>query len=376
MIETALVTLAAREGERQMKRVLILLMCSGLLAACTGNTQEVGGPSGDMSARVAEDTKPLWANVPKTISPEWGAFFSAKGQGREIPMPDPDDIEGRKAVQAANDEAKEAAADEKAAAFGVTYEESKIAGIPVVEVTPSKLASTDKIAVYTHGGAYVLNSARAVIEAAMFFSAETGLRVIAVDYTLAPHSRWQDTTDEVISVFKALAEQGFTAENIVLYGDSAGGGLAAAVTLKMRDLGMQMPAALVLWSPWADISETGDTYVTLRDAEPYYTYQYVLGPSALAYADATDHNHPYVSPVYGNFKPGFPPTLIQGGTKELFLSNVVRLYQALDQAGQTVKLDIYEGMPHVFVPSLPKTAESQAAITKVRNWLSVHLLDD
>ena len=92
----------------------------------------------------------MWAHVPETISPEWGAFFTEKGQGRETPMPAPDDIEGWKAVQAANDEAKEAAADEKAKAFDVTYKESEIAGIPVVEVTPSKLASTEKIAVYTH----------------------------------------------------------------------------------------------------------------------------------------------------------------------------------------------------------------------------------
>jgi acetyl esterase/lipase len=188
----------------------------------------------------------VWANVPETISPEWGSFFSKKGQGRDTPVPAPDDLEGWKAVQTANDKVKEAATDEKAAAFGVTYKESEIAGIPVVEVTPSELASTDKIAVYTHGGAYVLNSAKAVIEAAMFFAAETGLRVIAVDYTLAPHSRRQETTDEVIGVFKALAEQGFTANDIVLCGDSAGGGLAAGVTRKMRDLGMEMPAALAL----------------------------------------------------------------------------------------------------------------------------------
>ena len=274
------------------------------------------------------------------------------------------------------DRVKEAKADEKAAAFGVTYEESEIAGIPVVEVMPSELASTDKIAVYIHGGAYVLNSAKAVIESAMFFAAETGLRVIAVDYTLAPHSKWQDTTEDIIEVFSALAKQGFTADNIVLYGDSAGGGLAAAVTLKMRDLGMRMPAALVLWSPWADISETGDTYVTLRDAEPYYTYEHVLGPASLAYADADDHKNPYVSPVYGDFKQGFPPTLIQGGTKEIFLSNFVRLYQALDQAGRTVKLDIYEGMPHVFVPTLPNSRESRAAISKVRDWTERHLLSN
>ena len=83
-----------------------------------------------------------------------------------------------------------------------------------------------------------------------------------------------------------------------------------------------------------------------------------------------------VSPVYGDFEQGFPPTLIQCGKKEIFLSNFVRLYQALDQAGQTAKLDIYEGMPHVFVPMLPESAESQAAIAKVRDWVSEHLIGD
>jgi len=322
----------------------------------------------------AEDKTPLWASVPDTISPEWGAFLLEQGKGRERQVPAPDDIEGWKAVQRANDAAKEPSADKKAAAFGVTYKEISIARIPAIEVIPAELASTKKIAVYTHGGAYVLNSAKAVIESAMFFAAETGLRVMAVDYTLAPHSKWRDTIDDVISVFKALDEQGFEPGDIVLFGDSAGGGLAAGATLKMRDLGMGMPAALVLWSPWADISETGDTYVTLRDAEPFFTYEHVLGPAALAYADAKDHKSQYVSPVYGNFKPGFPPTLIQGGTKEIFLSNFIRLYQALDQAGQTVKLDIYEGMPHVFVPIMSQSAESQAAIGKVRDWVSRYLL--
>jgi acetyl esterase/lipase len=358
-----------------MKRYVFLL-CAVLLASCADEAKEVGDSSDNIVPPPASQSKtPLWASLPDTISPEWGAFLYEKGQGRETLMPAPDDLEAWKAVQTANDAAKEGAADEKAISFGVTYDETEFAGIPVIVVTPSKLASKDKIAVYTHGGAYVLNSAKAVIESAMFFAAGTGLRVIAVDYTLAPHAKWQETTDEVIRVFEALAKQGYAADDIVLYGDSAGGGLAAATTLKMRDLGMAMPATLVLWSPWADVSETGDTYVTLRDAEPYYTYEHVLGPSALAYADAEDHKNPYVSPVYGDFRKGFPPTLIQGGTKEIFLSNFIRLYQGLDQAGQTVKLDIYEGMPHVFIPSLPESPESQAAMAKVRNWVSAHLLE-
>ena len=322
-----------------------------------------------------EEETPLWAHTPETISPEWGAFFAEKGQNRGQVVPAPDDIEGWKAYQGSIEEKFEPLADEKAAKFGVTYKEYEIAGIPVVEVIPAELVRTDKIGVYTHGGGYVLFSAKSQIEFAMFFAAETGLRVIAIDYTLAPHSKWQDTTSEVVSVFKALAEQGITGNDIVLFGDSAGGNLAATSTLKMRDLGMEMPAALILWSPWADVTDTGDTMVTLRDAEVFYTYEGLMGPSALAYADARYHKHPYVSPVYADFTKGFPPTLIQGGTKEVLLSAFVRLYQAIDKAGQVVKLDIYVGMPHVFVGLLPETAECQAAIAKAANWTNAHLLE-
>ena len=194
-----------------------LLLCAGLLAACADDAKEVGDPSGKGSVPQAEqDATPLWASVPETISPEWGAFFSEKGQNRDRAVPAADDIEGWKVFQGAIEKELEPLADDKAAAFGVTYKEYEIAGIPVVEVMPSKLASTDKIAVYLHGGGYVLFSAKALIESAMFFASETGLRVIAVDYTLAPHSKWEQTTDEIVNVFKSLAEQGFTADNIVL----------------------------------------------------------------------------------------------------------------------------------------------------------------
>ena len=104
-----------------MRRLLVLLLCGGLLAACADDAKEVSDLSGNTSAPVAEDTKPLWANVPETISPEWGDFFFKKGQGRETPMPAPDDLEAWKSVQAANDAAKEAAVDEKAVLFLRTF---------------------------------------------------------------------------------------------------------------------------------------------------------------------------------------------------------------------------------------------------------------
>ncbi|MDJ0858788.1 MAG: alpha/beta hydrolase [Dinoroseobacter sp.] len=319
---------------------------------------------------------PLWEHAPETIAPEWGEVFSSLGATRFGPFPAPDDLDGWRQFQDEVNAVREPEAEQLAVAYGVTLRDITIGGVPVLEVTPNEPVREDKIAVYTHGGAYVLNSARAIATSAIIFAAETGLTVMSVDYTLAPHSKWQNTTDEVLAVFAGLAEMGFAGGDIVLYGDSAGGSLAAGSVLKMRDQDMDMPTALILWSPWSDIGEVGDSYATLRDAEPFYTYADVLGPSALAYADAEDHKHPYVSPVYGDYTQGFPPTLIQGGTKELFLSNMVRHYQALDQAGQTVMLDLYEGMPHVFQSVMPNSRESRIALAKSASWVKEHLLQD
>ena len=326
-----------------------------------------------VTAHAESSSGPLWEYVPETVSPAWGPFLREKSKGRKATLPAPDDLAAWKQAQVVQVQPLEAIADEIAETFKVAYEEDKIGGVPVLVVTPASLSSKEKIAVYTHGGAFVAHSAKSTLNSAALFAHGTGLRVISIDYTLAPHAKWPEIVDQVVAVFKALIEQGYSMEDIVLYGDSAGGSLAAGATLKMRDEGMGMPAALVLWSPWADISETGDTYVTLRDAEPFYTYADVLGPSALAYAEEADHIHPYVSPVYGDFSKGYPPTLIQGGTKEIFLSNFVRLYQAIDQAGQIAKLDIYEGMPHVHVPTMPDTLESKAAMKKVSAWVRNYL---
>jgi epsilon-lactone hydrolase len=199
------------------------------------------------------------------------------------------------------------------------------------------------------------------------------LRVISVNYTTAPFAKWRQITGEVTTVFKALLADGIQMKDIAFYGDSAGGSLAAGVTLKMRDEGLGMPAALVLWSPWTDITETGDTYATLAHADPSLIYTPSLKNSADAYADPAEQLHPYVSPVYGDFSKGFSPTLIQVGTKEIFLSNAIRLYHAIEAKGGTAKLDVYEGMPHVFQQRLPESAESVLALRKVKHFLDQFL---
>jgi epsilon-lactone hydrolase len=230
------------------------------------------------------------------------------------------------------------------------------------------------VLVYAHGGAYTFGSANSTLGSPVLAANRTGLRVISINYTVAPFSKWNQTTDEMVSVIQALKEdQGYSLEDdIAMFGDSAGGGLVASSILKMQDKGLGMPAAVVLWSPWLDLTGNGDTYFTLKNADPFLSYDSFLKNAADAYAYPADQKNPYVSPVYSNFSKGYPPTLIQGGTREIFLSEFVRLYQALDQANRPVKLDIYEGMPHVH-QYLYKTPESKIALSKMNDFLKMYL---
>ena len=312
--------------------------------------------------------------VPKTISEGWQVVYEKLPDPTQMStLPGPDDIEAWSKVHSDIEKAQEANVQRIIQKYELNVESRDFGGVPVLEVIPGGWKDNGQVLVYIHGGAYTMFSARTSLGSSGPVARHTGLRVIAVDYTNPPKAKWQEVTDQIVTVFKELIKQGYVMEDIAIYGDSAGGGLAAGSVLKMRDSGIGTPAAVVLWSPWADITETGDTYQTLKDADPNFLYEKTLGPSADAYAERKDQKHPYVSPVYGNFTKGFPPTLIQGGTREIFLSNFVRLYQALDTSGQTVKLDLYEGMPHVFQLKLPESPESVTALQKMDAFLVKYL---
>jgi epsilon-lactone hydrolase len=253
----------------------------------------------------------------------------------------------------------------------LTYK--KIGGVNVVDIKPKNWVDNGKVLMYTHGGGYTQLSANSTLGSAVLVANTTGLRIISIDYTTAPFSKWKHTIDQVVSVLHTLKNKlGYSLNNMAIFGDSAGGGLALASVLKMRDSGIGMPAAVIALSPWTDLTLNGDTYFTLKNSDPE-----LLSPSlrdfADAYANPSDQKNPYVSPVYGNFSKGFPPTLIQVGTKEILLSDSVRLYQALDQGGIPVRLDVYEGMPHVFQFTFHNIPESKLALYKMNDFIKKYL---
>jgi len=321
-------------------------------------------------------TKPF-VTVPESVSPQARRYLES--------LPNPlhqadwpassDDVAGWKRRWEAGEAASEPNVQATHKRFEPTVKELKFGGVSVLDIKPKGWKDNGKVLVHAHGGAYTMQSARSRLSSSVPAADATGLRVISIDYTVAPKGKWQAVTDEVLSVLAALQQEGYKLKDIAVCGESAGGGLMAGSVLKMRDQDLGMPGAVVLWSPWADITDTGDTANTLKDFDPSHRYDKQLRPSAAAYADPKAQKHPYVSPVYGDYSKGFPPTLIQGGTREIFLSHFVRQYRAIEDAGGNAVLDLYEGMPHNFQLRLEMAdaPEAKAAFKRMASFLKAHL---
>jgi len=186
-------------------------------------------------------------------------------------------------------------------------------------------------------------------------AAITGIVNWAPDYRMPPAHPYPAALDDVIAVYRALL-QVRDPSRIIVGGGSAGGTLAAALLLRAKDEGLPMPAALVLLTPEIDLTESGDSFTTLANVSVGLQ---TLRDVNLLYADGHDLQDPYLSPLFGDLA-GFPPTLVIGGTRDLFLSNTVRMHRQLREAGVDADLHIFDGRPHAGYGNAPEEAAVSA----------------
>jgi monoterpene epsilon-lactone hydrolase len=219
------------------------------------------------------------------------------------------------------------------------------------------------VLLFLHGGGYELGSLRSDGELAARLGRAGRIQVLFVEYRLAPEHPFPAAIDDVVAAWRWLrTDQGLNARSIAVAGDSAGGGLAAALLVATRDAGEELPAGAVLMSPTVDLTSSGASMTERADQDPISTPA-TLRQFASDYLAGADPKTPLASPLFASLS-GLPPLLIQVGTADLLLSDSERLASAAAEAGVDVTLHIGEGLPHVFQIMLgtPEAAEATEQI--------------
>jgi acetyl esterase/lipase len=232
---------------------------------------------------------------------------------------------------------------------GVEVTERSVGGVSQYVATPEGIDADDhRIFLDIHGGALILGGGELCRLMAIGNAKRVRARVWAVDYRMPPDHPYPTPLDDCVAAYRAVLEE-HRPEDVIVGGASAGGNLAAATVLRARDEGLPLPGGLVLMTPEADLTESGDSFVTNLGLDPLLTRS--LMPANLLYANGADLSDPYLSPLFGDFapvdgKPGFPPTFLSSGTRDLFLSNTVLMHRALRRAGVPAELHVLEAAGH------------------------------
>lgn len=250
--------------------------------------------------------------------------------------------------------------------FPVETADTEIAGVHVFVMRPPEVAADDDGPVYLeiHGGGLVFGGGDLCRLMSTPAAMARGMTTWSVDYRMPPLHPYPAAPDDCVAVYRALLEQR-DPRDIFVGGASAGGNLAAALMVRIKDEGLPMPAGLLLLTPEVDLTESGDSFRTLLGVDNVLS---PLMPVNRLYANGHDLADPHLSPLFADMT-GWPPTLLQCGTRDLFLSNTVRMHRRLRDAGVQAELHVWEAMPHGGFGGAPEDIE---VMTEIRRFLDAH----
>ena len=234
----------------------------------------------------------------------------------------------------------------------------------------ASMGSADNVILYLHGGAYVIGSPASHRDMVGAIADAAQARAFIVDYRLAPETIFPGAVDDAVAAYKGLLENGEKAGKIIIAGDSAGGGLTMATLVSLKEQGIELPAAAVCLSPWADLTFTGDSMIVKNKVDA------MLGRDSLSwfaglYLAGQDASHPLASPIFADLS-GLPPLLIQVGSQEVLLDDAIRLNKAAKQAGVDVSLEVWDGQMHVWHLMSAIVPEGKHAIQVIGTFVKTH----
>jgi acetyl esterase/lipase len=233
---------------------------------------------------------------------------------------------------------------------------------------PKKSAN---VMLYIHGGAMLVGTAFGYRGLSGNLAQASGVNMFSIDYRLAPESTFPAALDDSHAAYEGLLAEGYKAENIVVAGDSAGGGLVLSLLLKLKGAGKPQPAAAVVLSPWADLTHSGETMKTKKDVDNSLS-QVGLQAGADQYLGGASATDPLASPLFGDYA-GIAPLLIEVGSEEILLADSTRLAAKAGEAKVDVTLHVWPEMPHDWSLFSFMLSEGRDMIAEVGTWVSARL---
>ncbi len=256
----------------------------------------------------------------------------------------------------------------------VKVKASTLGGVKVYMVTPEVIApaNRDKVLIQVHGGCYELSPGESGTKEAIMMAGFGHYQVIAVDYRMPPEAYFPGALDDAMTVYQAVLKT-TDAKKVGVLGTSAGGALVLEMMLRAKQLGLAMPGAIAPSTPMSDITKTGDTFYTNELVDNVLVSRDGFCDSAAkVYAHGHDLKDPLLSPVYGDMH-GFPPTILTTGTRDLLLSNTVRVHRKLREAGVEAQLEVYEGQSHAQFGRDDRLPETREAYGEIVEFFDKHL---
>lgn len=339
---------------------LSLILCHFL--GTQASSQELASSTAGI-AKLPERTVP----APAGLSPEMLEVVKA----RQFPpvMPAPETQEDWLKLQKAFDAPGEEQGRQGAERTGTTYEVREIAGVRTYLVTPKKLSKrfAKHVFVHTHGGAWVFGGGDSALREAVWLATGVGVKVVSVDYRRPPLHPFPAAVDDAVAVWREVMKNQKAAQTAI-FGTSAGGNLALATTLKLKELGEPLPGAVFAGTPAIDLENISDTWYTMVGLDPLGPRKGMVAGCFELYIGDADPSNSLLSPVNGDLE-GFPPTILISGTRDLLLSDTVRMHRALRSAGVEADLHIYDGQAHGdyiqnLLRDVPECADAQRELSE------------
>ncbi|KRP91374.1 esterase [Bradyrhizobium pachyrhizi] len=232
-------------------------------------------------------------------------------------------------------------------------------------------ASRDKVILYFHGGGFRIGSVASHRDLAARIADASGCRVLSINYRLAPEHRFPAALEDALIAYRYLRDQGLHPADIAFAGDSAGGNLVLCAMLAARDRGLPLPAAAALMSPWTDLTASGASYQSRAEADPIHQRAMILALAKNYLGKDGNVRDPLASPLYADLT-RLPPLLVQVGDRETVRDDATELAARAQAAGVDVKLQVWDGMIHVF-QMFPEISQAREAIASLAAFLRNHL---